>query len=147
MFLVFTAILGLFTSTPLRSQRIDELVNRALREWEVPAPMRCMVLADEQFTVTLDLVADLEANFALTAAGAADLTLLAGIRVIGEPRFRQALGARGTVKTRNTCETNVPGVFVAGDASRDAQFVAVATSEGMKAAVAINRALQGAELR
>ena len=76
-------------------QRSDDWEQwRSLREWEVPAPMRCMVLADEQFTVTLDLVADLEANFALTAAGAADLTLLAGIRVIGEPRFRQALGAR-----------------------------------------------------
>jgi thioredoxin reductase len=62
-------------------------------------------------------------------------------------RLGCALTSRGTVKTGNTCETNVPGVFVAGDASRDAQFVAVATSEGMKAAVAINRALQGAELR
>ena len=33
-------------------------------------------------------------------------------------------------------------MFVAGDASRDAQFVVVAAAEGVKAAVAINKALQ-----
>jgi thioredoxin reductase len=49
---------------------------------------------------------------------------------------------RGTVKTGTLCDTNVPGVFVAGDASRDAQFVVVAAAEGVKAAVAINKALQ-----
>jgi thioredoxin reductase len=57
-----------------------------------------------------------------------------------------ALNRRGTVKTGSLCDTNVPRVFVAGDASRDAQFVAVAASEGMKAAVAINKALQLQEL-
>jgi thioredoxin reductase len=40
----------------------------------------------------------------------------------------------------------VPGVFVAGDASRDAQFVVVAAAEGLKAAVAINQARQREEL-
>lgn len=54
---------------------------------------------------------------------------------------------RGTVKTGPLSETNVPGVFVAGDASRDAQFVAVAAAEGLKAAVAINQALQRMERR
>jgi thioredoxin reductase len=53
---------------------------------------------------------------------------------------------RGTVDTGNLCETNVPGVFVAGDASRDAQFVIVAAAEGVKAALAINQAMQRAEL-
>jgi thioredoxin reductase len=53
---------------------------------------------------------------------------------------------RGTVKTGSLCDTNVPRVFVAGDASRDAQFVAVAAAEGVKAAVAINKALQNEEL-
>jgi thioredoxin reductase len=56
------------------------------------------------------------------------------------------LNRRGTVKTGSLCDTNVPRVYVAGDASRDAQFVAVAASEGMKAAVAINKALQLEEL-
>ena len=54
---------------------------------------------------------------------------------------------KGTVNTGTLCDTNVPGVFVAGDASRDAQFVVVAAAEGIKAAVAINKALQRAELR
>jgi thioredoxin reductase len=40
----------------------------------------------------------------------------------------------------------VPRVFVAGDASRDAQFVVVAAAEGVKAAMAINKALQAEEL-
>src|SRR5262245_17965415 len=57
-----------------------------------------------------------------------------------------ALTRRGVVKTGNSCDTNVDRVFVAGDASRDAQFVVVAAAEGVKAAVAINRALQAEEL-
>ena len=56
------------------------------------------------------------------------------------------LTRRGTVKTGTLCATNVPGIFVAGDASRDAQFVVVAAAEGVKAAVAINKALQQREL-
>jgi thioredoxin reductase len=54
---------------------------------------------------------------------------------------------RGTVNTGASCDTNIGGVFVAGDASRDAQFVVVAAAEGVKAAVAINKALQRAEIR
>jgi thioredoxin reductase len=57
------------------------------------------------------------------------------------------LTRRGTVQTGNLCDTNVPRVFVAGDASRDAQFVVVAAAEGVKAAVAINQALQAEELK
>jgi thioredoxin reductase len=53
---------------------------------------------------------------------------------------------RGTVKTGNLCGTNLRRVFVAGDASRDAQFVVVAAAEGVKAAVAINQALQAEDL-
>jgi thioredoxin reductase len=58
-----------------------------------------------------------------------------------------ALTRRGVVKTGALCDTNVERVFVAGDASRDAQFVVVAAAEGVKAAVAINQALQAEELR
>jgi thioredoxin reductase len=57
-----------------------------------------------------------------------------------------SLTNRGVVKTGNGCDTNVDRVFVAGDASRDAQFVVVAAAEGVKAACAINRALQAEEL-
>jgi thioredoxin reductase len=53
---------------------------------------------------------------------------------------------RRTVDT-GTCEvTNVPGLFVAGDASKDAQFVAVAAAEGTEAGMAIHRALMKDEL-
>jgi thioredoxin reductase len=57
----------------------------------------------------------------------------------------EKLGARfnekGTVDT-GTCEaTNVTGLFVAGDASKEAQFVIVAAAEGAEAGMAINKAL------
>ena len=57
------------------------------------------------------------------------------------------LTPRGVVNTGTLCDTNVPGVFVAGDASRDAQFAIVAAAEGVKAAVAINKTLQHQELQ
>ncbi|MCK6547318.1 NAD(P)/FAD-dependent oxidoreductase [Myxococcota bacterium] len=41
-----------------------------------------------------------------------------------------------------TGETNVPGVFVAGDASKDVSFVSVAVSDGTRAAFVINRSLR-----
>ncbi len=53
---------------------------------------------------------------------------------------------RGTVNTGTLSNTNVPGVFVAGDLSRDAQFAVVAAAEGVKAAMAINQALQRGDL-
>ena len=48
------------------------------------------------------------------------------------------LNAKGTVDTEAAERTEVPGVFVAGDASKDAQFVIVAAAEGAMAAVAID---------
>ena len=42
--------------------------------------------------------------------------------------------------------TDVPGLFVAGDASRDAQLVIVAAAEGALAAVAINTLLTRRDL-
>ena len=39
-----------------------------------------------------------------------------------------------------TEESSVPGVYVAGDVSRDVLLVAVAIAEGARAAVAINKA-------
>lgn len=49
--------------------------------------------------------------------------------------------SKGVVDT-GTCEaTDVPGLYVAGDASREAQFVIVAAAEGAEAGMAINKAL------
>ena len=56
---------------------------------------------------------------------------------------RQGAGGAGYLLRRYT---NVRNVFVAGDASHDAQFVVVAAAEGVKAAVAINQALQQREI-
>lgn len=47
----------------------------------------------------------------------------------------------GVVTDPHTEETSVPGVYVAGDLSRDVLLVAVAIAEGAEAAVAINKAL------
>ncbi|HEU0145274.1 MAG TPA: NAD(P)/FAD-dependent oxidoreductase [Bradyrhizobium sp.] len=46
----------------------------------------------------------------------------------------------GVVIDGNTEESSVPGVYVAGDVSRDLLLVAVAIGEGARAAVAINKA-------
>lgn len=46
----------------------------------------------------------------------------------------------GVVINADTEESSVPGVYVAGDVSRDVLLVAVAVGEGAKAAVAINKA-------
>ncbi|HZW07884.1 MAG TPA: NAD(P)/FAD-dependent oxidoreductase [Phycisphaerales bacterium] len=51
----------------------------------------------------------------------------------------------GGVKTSNRQCAGVPGLFVAGDADRDVEFVIVAAAEGATAAVAINAELQREE--
>ncbi|MGI8836828.1 MAG: NAD(P)/FAD-dependent oxidoreductase [Pyrinomonadaceae bacterium] len=52
----------------------------------------------------------------------------------------------GCVATGEYEATNVPGLYVAGDASRLVQFVIVATAEGAQAAVAINKELMKEDL-
>jgi thioredoxin reductase len=47
----------------------------------------------------------------------------------------------GAVDTGKCEATNVPGLYVCGDASREAQFVVVAAAEGAEAGMAINKAL------
>ncbi|QMU30211.1 NAD(P)/FAD-dependent oxidoreductase [Adhaeribacter radiodurans] len=54
--------------------------------------------------------------------------------------------SKGVVKTYQHQQTNIPGLYVAGDAARDMQLVIVAASEGTKAGVMINKELQ-AEFR
>ena len=48
---------------------------------------------------------------------------------------------RGSVKTRSYEKTNVPGLYVAGDASRHVELAIVAAAEGAMAAFAINSEL------
>lgn len=47
----------------------------------------------------------------------------------------------GAVNTGSCEATDVPGLYVAGDASKDTQFVIVAAAEGAEAGMAINQAL------
>jgi thioredoxin reductase len=49
---------------------------------------------------------------------------------------------KGVVRTGPAETTDVPGLFVAGDASKATQFVIVAAAEGAEAACAINRSLE-----
>lgn len=70
-------------------------------------------------------------------------------------RQRSSLAARLGVKTSNaegvqaadSTATEVPGLFVAGDATRDVQQVSVAAAEGAKAAFEINTALRDEDYR
>jgi len=49
------------------------------------------------------------------------------------------LNEKGTVSTGKYETTHIPGLYVAGDASRDVQWVVVAAAEGAEAAYAINQ--------
>ena len=55
--------------------------------------------------------------------------------------------ANGGVRVDKRERTGVPGLFLAGDASKDVQFVINAAAQGAIAAVAINRELQEEEGR
>ena len=52
---------------------------------------------------------------------------------------------KGAVDTGKCEAANVPGLYVAGDASREAQFVVVAAAEGAEAGMAIHKALMEEE--
>jgi thioredoxin reductase len=54
---------------------------------------------------------------------------------------------KGTVATGKFEVTNIPGLFVAGDASHEAQLVIVAAAEGAEAGMAINRELIAESLK
>lgn len=53
-----------------------------------------------------------------------------------------SFNTRGAVQSNTLQGTNVPGLYVAGDAARDVQLIIVAAAEGAKAGFAINTALQ-----
>ncbi len=52
------------------------------------------------------------------------------------------MSRKGVVITNKYEQTNIPGLYVAGDASKDMHFVVVAAAEGAKAGVIINKELQ-----
>jgi thioredoxin reductase len=56
--------------------------------------------------------------------------------------FGCQVSKKGVIITNRLQQTNIPGLYVAGDASKDMHFVVVASSEGAKAGVTINKELQ-----
>ncbi|QTX04640.1 glutamate synthase subunit beta [Agromyces archimandritae] len=78
----------------------------------------------------------------------ADLVLLAlGFTGPEQGGLREQLGlefdARGNVARTGDYETNLPGVFVAGDAGRGQSLIVWAIAEGRAAAAAVDRYLEG----
>jgi thioredoxin reductase len=56
--------------------------------------------------------------------------------------FGCEVSKKGVIVTNRVQQTNIKGLYVAGDASKDMQFVVVAGAEGAKAGVTINKELQ-----
>ena len=57
------------------------------------------------------------------------------------------MSSKNVAITNKAQQTNIPGVYIAGDASYDMHFVVVAAAEGAKAAVTINKELQREEVQ
>lgn len=55
--------------------------------------------------------------------------------------FGCKMSAKGVVITNSLQQTNIEGLYVAGDAAKDMHFVVVAAAEGAKAGVTINKEL------
>lgn len=56
--------------------------------------------------------------------------------------FGCEVSKKGVIVTNQYQQTNIKGLYVAGDASKDMHFVVVAAAEGAKAGVTINKELQ-----
>ncbi len=56
--------------------------------------------------------------------------------------FGCEVSKKGVIVTNRLQQTNIEGLYVAGDASKDMHFVVVAGAEGAKAGVTINKELQ-----
>ena len=67
-----------------------------------------------------------------------------------EPALASAFGAtltpRGTIARSETYETDVPGVYVCGDAGRGQSLIVWAIAEGRSAAMHVDRLLAGDSL-
>jgi thioredoxin reductase len=56
--------------------------------------------------------------------------------------FGCTVNKKGVIVTNRLQQTNIEGLYVAGDASKDMHFVVVAAAEGAKAGVTINKEIQ-----
>lgn len=62
-------------------------------------------------------------------------------------KFGCTFTPKGAVATRKRERTDVPGLYVAGDASKNSQLVAIAVAEGTEAGFSINQELLAADLK
>ncbi len=104
---------------------------RALRIVEVET-------VDGRFAEVAGTERDLPADLVLLAMGFAGPESGGLIDQLGVD-----LDARGAVARDNSYETNVPGVFVAGDAGRGQSLIVWAIAEGRSCAAAVDRHLAG----
>ena len=52
------------------------------------------------------------------------------------------MNKKGVIIANRLQQSNIPGLYVAGDLARDMHFIVVAAAEGAKAGVNINKELQ-----
>ena len=122
---------GPAASRPTDAARLDRLGIRVYRQPLAPSRRRRRARAD-RLRRRLDHARAAAFSSIPAKASAATWRRTSGC----------AFNNKGTVRTGKLEGTNVPGLFVAGDASKDVQLAIVAAAEGAKAAIAINTALQ-----
>ena len=117
---------------------VSTKVARKLKEYNIPLrsePIQSLQGADGELTsILFENVTALARSGLFFSTGchqASDLSKRLGCK-------RNDKG--GVVIDPDTEESSVPGIYVAGDVSRDVLLVAVAIGEGAQAAVAINKA-------
>ena len=117
---------------------VSAKVARKLKEYNIPLrsePIQSLQGADGELTsILFENVTALARSGLFFSTGchqASDLSKRLGCK-------RNDKG--GVVIDPDTEESSVPGIYVAGDVSRDVLLVAVAIGEGAQAAVAINKA-------
>jgi len=62
------------------------------------------------------------------------------------PESRLNINNKDVVITNRLQQADIPGLYVAGDVSKDMHFVVAAAAEGAKAGVSINKELQKEEI-
>lgn len=124
-------------------QRVDDAQRQRLQRRRLAVqeqPIQRLLHRDGQLqAIELQDTAPLAADalfFNSSQRPQSELSMMLGCEMANE--FITRTGRRQT--------TNIPGLFLAGDADGEVQFVIVAAGEGATAAVAINRELQAEDL-
>jgi hypothetical protein len=103
---------------------------RAAREWELPAEMRCEVLAHAEFAITEALILAWRRDGVITPAQADELRPLRGIRFPNESRFRIRLGVALTVALGTAALRRILADALVADCGKGALLPAPAAGTG-----------------